>query len=106
MQLSTTSTEYVRVPISVTEAGAAVVPTSDAVSMAFMTPGATPGALDFKSATWETDTTTSPDTFYARCLVGPAGVVTLTAAMYDVWVKVEDNPEIPVRKASGRLYVT
>jgi hypothetical protein len=72
--------------------------------MAFMTSG-TPASGDLKTASWETDTTTEPDTYYARCLVGPGGAVTLTAGVtYMVWVKVTDSPEVVLRRV-GRLRV-
>ncbi|MCC6629960.1 MAG: hypothetical protein IT340_21495 [Chloroflexi bacterium] len=101
MRISALSLEYVRVRVAATEAGAAVNPTSDTVVMAFVAEGAAPAGGDWKTAGWETDTTTNPDTYYARCLVGPSGAVTLTAGVYDVWVKVTDTPEAPVLRAGN-----
>lgn len=99
---SALSTEYVRVPITAMDGSSAIVPTSDVVEMAFVAPGASPETLDWNSATWETDNTTTPTTYYARCLVGPdGGVVTLTETLYDVFVKVGDNPETVVHRTGA-----
>lgn len=95
---SSLSTEYVRVAID-----AGVDPTADNVQMAFPVTGVAPVLGDWKSATWET----SDGTYYARCLVGPGigGVVSLTAGgLYDVYVKIADNPETVVRN-TGALAV-
>jgi hypothetical protein len=99
--MSTLSLEYVRVRVQATESGAAQDPTGDTVAMAFVAAAVNPGGTDWKTASWETDTTTTPDTYYARCLVGPAGTVTLAAGTYDVWVKVTDSPEIPALRAGS-----
>lgn len=104
LEISSLSKEYVRVRVKAKEAGADVDPTADTVVMAFVADGE-PAALDYKAATWETDTSTTPDTYYARCLVGPGGTVTLTDGLYKVFVKVTDNPEVPVKHA-GHLKVT
>ena len=98
VEVSASSVEYVRVPVYAKNNGAVYDPTGDTVHMAFMSSTATPGASDWKTASWETDATTDPDTYYARCLVGSA--VTLTAGTtYHVWVKVTDSPETPVKRA-------
>jgi hypothetical protein len=97
--VSASSLEYVRVPVAATVAGAPVNPTADVVKLAFITPGATPAAGDLKTASWDTDTTTTPTTYRAQCLVGPGGTITLTAGLYVVWVQVVDNPEIVLRPA-------
>lgn len=95
-QISTASLEYVLVPIAAKASGVVVNPTADTVQMAFLTASTAPVAGDFKSASWETDATTDPDTYYARCLVGTGGAVALAAGTYNVWVKVTDSPEVPV----------
>lgn len=101
--LSTGSIEYVRVRVQAKASGVAVNPTADTVTMAFVSDGTTPSGATFKTSSWETDTTTDPDTYYARCLVGSA--VTLTAGTYEVWVKIVDSPETPVIRAKGKLVV-
>jgi hypothetical protein len=34
--------------------------------------------------------------YIAQCLVGPDGGVTLATGTYTIWVKVTDNPQVPV----------
>lgn len=100
LRLSAATTEYVRIPVSAKENGSVVNPTTDAVQMAFVAADAAPGNTDWKTASWETD----GSTYYARCLVGPSGDATPAVGSYHVWVKLTDNPEIPVRRA-GRLVI-
>jgi len=105
LTLSSLSKEYVRVRMSARNNGAVVNPTADTVEMAFTLNDAEPTSPDWKSASWETDANTEPDTYYARCLVGPGGTVTLADGTYRVWVRVTDSPEIPVKKC-GLLVIT
>lgn len=102
--LSVLDLEYVYVPVSVKKSGSYINPTSDTVTMAFTAGGVDPVGGDWKSASWETDSTTTPPTYSARCLVGPGGSFTPTAGTYEVWVKVTDSPEIPVLR-SGTVVV-
>jgi hypothetical protein len=104
LKISSLSKEYVRVPVSATESGQPVDPTGDTVEMAFKTSGE-PSGGDWKAASWETDNSVSPVVYYARCLVGPGGTVTLADGTYDVYVRVTDSPEIPVTNV-GKLVVT
>ena len=89
------TTEYLRFPVSAVVNGAVRNPTSDTVQFAFPATGVAPTV--WFSGSWET---TTAGTYIARVLVGPAsGVVTLVAGTdYDVWVKITDSPEVPVRK--------
>lgn len=106
MTMPATSLEYVRTRVDVTDdTGAAVDPTSDPVAMAFTANGADPVSGDWKTASWTTDATGARPVYRARCLVGPAGTVTLTAGLYAVWVRITDSPEIPVIPA-GYLRIT
>lgn len=96
------STEYVRVSVGAMEDGLDIDPTLDTLQMAFPATGVAPVVGDWKSADWETDTSTTPVTYYARALVGPTGVVTLTeGVLYDVYVKITDSPEIVVRNTGA-----
>jgi hypothetical protein len=104
LTISSLSKEYVRVRVAAKNAGAVVNPTADVVEMAFTLADAEPTTPDWKTASWETDAATEPDTYFARCLVGPGGTVTLADGTYQVWVRVTDSPEIPVKK-SGVLVV-
>lgn len=107
---ASTSLEYVRVPVSAEEAGAAEDVTTSPVAMAFVAEGADPpeaADASWKSASWETDAVSEPSVYYARCLVGAApGVVALTPGLWDVYVKVTDNPELMIRKAETPVRVT
>lgn len=99
---SALSTEFVRVPVSARDGSSEINPTSDVVSMAFVSAGSSPVSGDWKTGSWETDSTTTPVTYYARALVGPTGgVVTLSDGLYDVFVKIGDNPETPVRRCGA-----
>lgn len=105
LEIAALSREYVRVPIQAYEDGAAVDPTGDTVVMAFTALTAQPASGDWKAASWETDATTDPDTYYARTEIGPGSTVgALAAGDYFVWVKITDSPEVPVKRA-GTLRV-
>jgi hypothetical protein len=43
--------------------------------------------------------------YYAQALVGPGSSSILAVGFYDVYVKVTDNPEVPVIRA-GLLEIT
>lgn len=103
LQLSSLSTEYVRVPVSAFEDGVEVNPSPLAVEMAFPAYGVEPAGGDWVTAEWEPGAACGG--WFARCLVGPAGAVTLANGSYDVWVRVTDSPETPVRKA-GPIRIT
>ena len=104
--ISHLSTEYVLVPISATKEGLSYNPTGDTVTMAFM-PNAVqqPGVSDWQTASWDTDSTNIIYPYTVKCLVGPAGVITLTTGTYVIYVKIQDNPETPVLVA-GQLIVS
>ena len=94
IELNRLSTEYVQVSAAFTVSGSPVNPTNDAVQMAFMAGGALPGTSDWHAAVWET----AGSAYYVQCLVGPAnGGVVLAPGMYEIWVRITDNPEVPVR---------
>lgn len=95
-----TSLEYVRVPISAFASGIAVDPTGDTVQMTAEQVSDAAGIAGWHSASWETDTTTTPDTYYAKFLIGPGSSIgALTAGLYNVFVKISDSPETPVKQA-------
>lgn len=98
---STASNEYVRVPMASQRAGAPYDPTADVVQLAFLAGAGPPQSGDWKTASWDTDSSTYPPTYRAQCLVGPAGTVTLTAGVWSVWVKITDSPEVPVKRAGN-----
>ena len=93
--ISSLSTVYVQVPVYATIGGAAYNPTSDVVQMAFTLNGANPGSGDWKTASW----TSGPGSgsYLAQILVGPGtGGLSLATGSWTTWVKVTDNPEVPV----------
>lgn len=97
LTMSTLDTRYVRAPVSIVVDGVPVNVTGDAVQFAFMAnpPSAKPGVSDWHNGVWDT---VAPVTYVAQCLVGPgAGGIVLASGVYDVWVKVVDNPEIPTQ---------
>lgn len=100
--ISRLSTEYVIVPVSAIFNGAVHNPTGDVIQFAFTTGyGITP--VTWVNGVWDSNPVQS--TWYnAKCLVGPGGSVTLASGTYTVWVKITDNPEIPVRQA-GTLVI-
>lgn len=85
LDLPTSTVEYVHVTIT-----ADADPTGDTVEMAFT--AGIPAPADWHQAEWVPDTT-----YDARILLGDT--ITLTAGTYTVWVRVTDNPEIPVLRA-------
>lgn len=103
IEISSLSLQYVKVPVAATLAGVAVNPTGDTVQMAFPTPAVPPS--NWYAATWETDATASVPVYLARTTVGPGGTAVLAPGMYEIWVKVTDNPEIPVLRSVVRLEV-
>lgn len=100
-QISAASLEYVFVNVSTFIGNPPPNPTSDVVQMAFnpatqsfgppLTP---PVSGDWKAASWVTG---ASQPYIAQCLIGPGGVITLTAGIYDVWIKITDSPEIPAK---------
>jgi hypothetical protein len=95
------STEYVFVPVSAMGSGSPVNPVGDVVQFAFLPGNTAPGTASFVTGTWFSPIA---NTYYAACLVGPLGSASLTPGTYTIWVKITDNPEVPVR-TPGQLQV-
>lgn len=95
--MSQLSTQYYLVPIAAAKAGASYNPTGDQVLFAFM-PQATqvPTGGDWVAGSWDTNTTSLLFPYSAKCLVGPLGTTNPGIGNYYVYVKVSDNPEVPV----------
>jgi len=93
MRLHVSSKEYVKVPLSGEEGGVPIDPTGLTVEMAFPENGSDP--TTWFTAVVETVTTTTPDTYRVKCLVGPGGTATLPVGRYRPFVRLTDNPEIP-----------
>jgi hypothetical protein len=98
LRQSVQAKEYVQVPVTVVRSGVEVDPTADTVQMAFPVAGQDPAV--WNAAIWDSDPTTTPDDFFAACLVGPGGTIALATGHYDIWLKVTPavGPEIPVVK--------
>ncbi len=95
--ISRLSTQYILIPVTATKSGAAYNPTSDTVVFAFMpTPVQVPGNSDWVSGTWDTDSSSVLFPYSAKCLVGPAGTINPGVGRYYIYLKITDNPEIPV----------
>ena len=87
------ATVFVRVPVQLTEDGAAVDLSAATMKLAFL-PDLGPAEVvqpvtaDWKTATVDTDASTVPTTYSAQVLVGPGGTVTLAVGVYRVWAQV------------------
>lgn len=103
IEMSSQSRQYVKVPVTAKLAGVLLNPTTDVVKMAFSPMGSAPST--WTSATWETDSSTTPATYLARMMVGPGGTIQLARGTFDIWVQVTDNPEIPVVRSLSRLKI-
>lgn len=100
LTMPVTSTQPVQQQIIATSGGSPYDPSGDTVSVAFVPvpqygPPPSPSSGQWNAATWEVDS--SPTTYWASCLVGPAnGGVVLAQGAYQIFVKVTDNPAVPV----------
>ena len=105
--ISHLSLEYVAIPVAaVTLNGAAYNPTGDSVQMAFMPqPSQYPQLTDWQTAIWSTNANNVLYPYAANCLVGPGGTIQLGIGTYVMYVKVTDNPAIPVERAPLQLMV-
>jgi hypothetical protein len=95
---SVLDTENLAYPVLAVVGGVSYNPTADAVQFAFMPQpaNANPGTSDWHAGTWAT---TATGTYLAQVLVGPAnGGVTVASGVYNVWIKITDSPEVPVRQ--------
>jgi hypothetical protein len=104
--MSHLATQYVLVPVAAAKSGVPYNPTGDTVQFAFM-PTATkvPGSSDWQTGSWDTDTANVIYPYTAKCLVGPAGTITLGIGTYIIYVKIQDSPEIPVL-IGGQLQIS
>jgi len=94
--VSALSKQYIRVIVKAKdENGVDIVIGSDVVEFAFMLNGNDPTDLDWKAGAWGAANV-------ARILIGPGTAAALTAGnQYQVWVRVTDNPEVPVLKVDA-----
>ncbi len=93
---SVLDTEYLTYPVQAIVGGLPYNPTADVVQFAFMPQPANtnPSTGDWHTGTW---VTTGTNTYLAQILVGPAaGGTPVTTGIYNTWIKITDNPEVPV----------
>jgi len=104
--ISQLSTQYILIPVAAARNGNAYNPTADTVQFAFM-PQATqvPGSGNWVAGVWETDSSNLIYPYGAKCLVGPAGITNPGIGTYVIYIKITDNPEIPVLIA-GQLQIS
>lgn len=98
LELSKLSKEYVRVPVTATEDGVPVDPTTDVVAFSF--PPVYHDPDTWVTGEWEV----AGGTTFARILVGPGGDVVLDEGTFHVWLRVTDAPEVPVKR-TGQLRI-
>ena len=104
--MSHLSTQYYLVPVSVTNLGLPYNPTGDSVQFAFMpTPTQVPQLADWVAGAWATNAASMLYPYSVKCLVGPSGTITLGIGTWVAYVKITDNPEIPV-EIVGQLQIS
>jgi hypothetical protein len=104
VSLSHLATEFVIIPVNVTKSGVLANPTADTVQFAFLlNPTASPQLSDWVNGSWDTSSN-SIYSYLAQCLVGPVGAITLGTGTYAMWLKITDNPEVPVQQV-GQLII-
>ena len=93
---SVLDTRYLAYPVEFVVGGTIQNPSADPVAFAFMPspPDANPGVSDWHTGSW---ITTTSGTYAAQILLGPGvGGLALAAGVYNVWIRITDNPEVPV----------
>lgn len=93
LRISALTREFIRYPVSARRDGVDIDVTVDPVEFALTPHRVAPATSDWNVGAWETDGSIT----LARILVGPSAVP-LTAGRYDVWIRISDNPEVPVRR--------
>lgn len=93
---SVLSTQLVQIQITV-RSPSSYDPTGDAVAMAFTPqtyPETSPTSGSWVTGSWATF---PGPAYWAQALVGPAnGGTALSLGTYQVWVRITDDPEVPV----------
>jgi hypothetical protein len=102
LTISSLATEYVQQLVTQDMTPDITNPTTSAVSMAFLASTANPGTSDWQVGSWYT----SPaGAYYAQCLVGPTGTITLAPGRYYRWIKIVAAPQTIILPV-GMLEVT
>ena len=95
---SALDTRYLAYPVDYVVGGTIQNPSADPVAFAFMPnpPSASPGVSDWHTGSW---ITTTSGIYAAQILLGPAnGGYVLPVGTYNVWIRITDNPEVPVEQ--------
>ena len=101
LELSTASTEFVKVPVVARIDGLSADPTADVVKLAILpTTTVVPADDDWLDGDWETDVYFG---YLARTLIA-AGA--LAVGTYAVWVRIAHAPEVIVRRSPGAMRVS
>ena len=99
--MSSESTEYVFIPVEVTdEFGEPEVP-AGTVEAAFTLNAVEPEGADWNPAVW----VSSGDEHRVKILIGPESDVALPAGRYRPWVRMIDAPEKSVKPATNLLVI-
>jgi hypothetical protein len=100
--MSRLSLQYVSVPVQAYKGGTVYNPTNDVVEFAFVQNyGTVPSS--WAAGSWVSQLNyTYP--YAAQCLVGPGGATAPTTGVYNIWVQIQDDPEVPVFIA-GQLQI-
>lgn len=97
LSMPSVSTQPVQQQVLATVGGAAYNPSGDTVQMSFVavpTYGPPPNPTVWNAATWEVD---PGPVYFASCLIGPAnGGIVLAAGVYQIYVRIIDQPAVPV----------
>lgn len=105
LEISSASPIEVKAPVRGKEEGVVVDPTEFSVSLAFLDdPDAEPDSGDWHAGSWETDPTTTPTTYLAKCAVGP-DAVELDPGIYTMHVLVTVSGQLAPSLRSGVLRV-
>ncbi len=97
IRIEALSTEYIHIPVT-SDGDVTAAP----VSIAIVARGTEPDSGDWQNAAWKPNTTPPQ----ATVLIGPGTPFGLEqGSAYDVWVRVTESPEIPIRRA-GSIYLT
>jgi hypothetical protein len=102
LTISSLSTEYVQTLVTQDMTPDITNPTTGAVSMAFLASTANPGNSDWQTGSWYTSPAGG---YYAQCLVGPTGAITLAPGRYYQWIKIVAAPQTIILPV-GMLEVT
>jgi hypothetical protein len=104
--ISQLSTQYISVPVTAAKNGSAYNPTGDAVQFAFM-PTATqvPQSGDWVNGSWISVPSNVLYPYSAQALIGPSGTANPGIGTYIIYLKITDDPEIPVLIA-GQLAIS